>query len=132
MPHYEIDHKTPVARNGSNNFSNLQLLCGQCNKRKGDLTDGEFRKRFKLTPARQSKGPPTRTIPLTYFQKIAKEIASKKTTKRKAQRRRVGQETTCCHSITVWEDAFGEWETECGCPECECPCDDCAECVECY
>ena len=44
-------------------------------------------KLFNLIPARQVKGPPTRAIPLKYFERIAKEIASKKATKRKAQRR---------------------------------------------
>lgn len=87
MGRFHIDHKTPFSRNGSDRLANLQLLCGPCNTRKGDLTDGEFRKLFSLTPARQVKGPPTRAIPLKYFEAIAEEISTKKATKRRAQRR---------------------------------------------
>lgn len=81
--YFEIDHKTPMARDGSDSISNLQLLCGPCNKRKGAQTDGQFRKAFKLTPASKTKGPPTKVIPQSYFEKIAKEIAGKKSAKRK-------------------------------------------------
>jgi hypothetical protein len=78
MAYLEIDHKTPVARYGSNRFSNFQLLCGPCNKRKGDMTDGEFRRAYKLTPSRQVDGPPNRVIPQKYFEGISKTIAAKK------------------------------------------------------
>lgn len=32
---YHIDHVTPLARGGSNDIRNIQLLCGLCNRRKG-------------------------------------------------------------------------------------------------
>jgi hypothetical protein len=48
----------------------LQLLCGPCNGRKGDLTDKEFRKRYKLPSGRKSKGPPRELVPLSYFAEI--------------------------------------------------------------
>ena len=31
----EIDHVVPLARGGSNRLENLQLLCQDCNRRKG-------------------------------------------------------------------------------------------------
>ncbi len=31
----ELDHIVPLAMGGSNTFRNLQLLCGDCNNRKG-------------------------------------------------------------------------------------------------
>ena len=50
----EIDHKTPVQRGGSDNLRNLQVLCPPCNRRKGNQTDREFRRRYRtLLPSRQ-------------------------------------------------------------------------------
>ena len=43
----EIDHKTPVDRGGSDHPRNLQILCPPCNKRKGNQTDREFRRRYR-------------------------------------------------------------------------------------
>ncbi len=41
---YEIDHITPLLRNGSNDISNLQLLCQSCNRRKSAKDPFEFAK----------------------------------------------------------------------------------------
>ena len=40
---FSIDHKLPKNRGGSNELSNLHLVCIKCNKVKGDLTDEEFK-----------------------------------------------------------------------------------------
>ena len=58
-PHFfEIDHMNPVAFGGSNQASNLQVLCRPCNGRKGDQTDGEFRRRYAgLVPTGRLRAP---------------------------------------------------------------------------
>jgi 5-methylcytosine-specific restriction endonuclease McrA len=80
---FEVDHKIPIAKNGRNRFSNYQLLCGPCNKRKGKMTDGEFRRKYKLTPARQVKGPPLKRIPLSHFDNLTKTAAKKRLKKKR-------------------------------------------------
>jgi 5-methylcytosine-specific restriction endonuclease McrA len=41
---FEIEHRTPVCRGGSNFTYNLCLACRKCNKAKGAMTEPEFRK----------------------------------------------------------------------------------------
>ena len=80
----QVDHKKPFSRGGKETPKNLQLLCAPCNTRKGDLTDGEFRKRFKaILPATL---PPSRPIPLPKFEAVAKQVATRKA--KAAKRRR--------------------------------------------
>ena len=33
---YEVDHVVPKSKGGTDHLGNLQLLCGHCNKIKGD------------------------------------------------------------------------------------------------
>lgn len=79
----DIDHKTPFSRGGSDGLANLQILCRTCNVRKGNMSDGEFRKRYKLSPSRGAK-PPSKVIPMKHFEGIAKQTAARKA---KARRR---------------------------------------------
>ncbi len=83
---FQVDHKTPHSRNGRDALSNYQLLCGPCNNRKGDMTDGEFRRAYGLPSASKAKKPPTKVIPQSYFERITKSRQSK----RRATRSRTG------------------------------------------
>lgn len=74
--HYlDVDHKIPLSRNGSDRISNKQLICGPCNRRKGNMTDGEFRRRYPfLKSAREAKNPPRSAIPQSRFDEKDKEL----------------------------------------------------------
>ena len=41
--HLEMDHIIPRAKGGTNHADNFQLLCGNCNRRKGTKTQAEFK-----------------------------------------------------------------------------------------
>jgi len=71
LANVDIDHKTPVARNGSDKIGNLQLLCKPCNKLKGAYNDAEFRTIYKLG---KSKNPPKKKISQAHFKKVHSEI----------------------------------------------------------
>lgn len=45
---YQVDHKTPLSRGGSNWPYNIQLLCPKCNGSKGTKTDEEWRKTLRV------------------------------------------------------------------------------------
>ena len=63
----EIDHMNPVVRGGSNDTSNLQVICRPCNLRKGIQTDEEFRARYARLVPRRRLTPPGRRISQNEF-----------------------------------------------------------------
>jgi hypothetical protein len=86
IAHMHSDHKIPIARNGSNEITNKQLLCGPCNTRKSKMTDGEFRKRYPfLLPTSKAISPPNKAIPQSMFRDRDEEIKKNKNEKAKKQ-----------------------------------------------
>ena len=64
---FDLDHKNPVSRGGTNRKSNFQLLCRTCNTRKGPLTDRELRRKYKHAGVPQTQVLPRRAIPQKNF-----------------------------------------------------------------
>ena len=84
----DIDHRTPLARGGSNDRRNLQLLCRTCNLRKGTRTDREFRQAYRNDGVSQTHGAPKRTIRQSAFAAAGKKGQSAKRKSQRAARNR--------------------------------------------
>ena len=82
----DIDHRTPLARGGSNDRRNLHLLCRTCNLRKGTKTDREFRQAY-----RNAGVPRTRTAPNRAIRQSSLAAAGKKTEAARRKDRRAAQ-----------------------------------------
>lgn len=42
-----IDHKIPISKGGTNEMSNIQLACRECNLMKNGLSSEEFQKKIR-------------------------------------------------------------------------------------
>ena len=82
----DVDHKNPMAKGGSDQKRNLQLICRTCNTRKGAATDRQFRTKFKAAGVPTTQTPPAKTIPQSKFEEIAKKTANTKAKQSKNQR----------------------------------------------
>ena len=70
--YFEIDHMVPATYGGSNDPSNLQVLCRPCNGRKRDQTDQDFRRRYaELVPGR-CLTPPSRPVAQKQFDAVTR------------------------------------------------------------
>ncbi len=44
----QLDHRTPISRNGRHSLDNLAVCCARCNGIKGQLTEAEYRELMVL------------------------------------------------------------------------------------
>ena len=99
---FDLDHKNPVSRGGTNRKSNFQLLCRTCNTRKGPLTDREFRRKYREAGVPQTQVLPSRVIPQSKFTEMAKTPTSKRGRAPAAKKKSVAR-SKVVHAGDMWD-----------------------------
>ena len=44
---WEVDHSQPISKGGTDHLNNLVPACTSCNREKGDMTAGQYRRTFE-------------------------------------------------------------------------------------
>ena len=84
----DCDHKNPMAKRGSDQKRNFQVLCRSCNTRKGATTDKQFRTKFKSIGVPQTQTPPAKPILQSKFEAAARATTTRKAKQARTRRRR--------------------------------------------
>lgn len=99
---FDLDHKNPVSRGGTNRKSNFQLLCRTCNTRKGALTDKEFRRKYKEAGVPQTQVLPSRAIPQSKFTEAPAPSVTRRGGSTSTQRKTTSR-SRVVHAGDMWD-----------------------------
>lgn len=100
---FDLDHKNPVSRGGTNRKSNFQLLCRSCNTRKGPLTDQEFRRKYRDAGVPQTQVVPSKSIAQNKFVDAGKGSRKSTASKSNSNKSTGTRRTRVVHAGDIWD-----------------------------